>query len=106
MTEPFTVRGEPRKHLRRSVDRDAFLVAGDEQADRTIGFAACEIARSGGDECRDGGLHVGGTAPIERAVLDHGAERIMMPEFCLTRRDDIGVSCETEIRTLRADPGV
>ena len=54
----------------------AFLVAGDEQADRAFEFRALArhiIERRGG-ESGDRPLHVGGAPPIEHAVLDLGAE--------------------------------
>ena len=54
----------------------AFLVAGDEQADRA--FRLCpQIARRRRDKGGDGRFHVGGAAAIQHAVRDLGGEGIV-----------------------------
>src|SRR5690242_4493838 len=45
MVEPFALLGEPGEYFRGAVGRDAFFIAGDEQADRTIRLAAFDVTR-------------------------------------------------------------
>src|SRR6185437_15912969 len=58
MVKPFALLGEPAEDLRSAVDRDAFFIARDEQADRTVRLAARDVPRRRGDESGDRGLHV------------------------------------------------
>src|SRR5690242_19813331 len=79
MVEPLSFLGKPAEHLRSAVDRDAFFVAGDEKADRTVRLASCEKSLRGGDKGRDRRLHVGCAAAKKRSVVDHCGERIVTP---------------------------
>ena len=79
--EHLAVRLQPVEHLARAVDRHAFLVAGDEEADRAAEIAAAlgEKARRGRGEAGDRALHVGRAAAVEPAVADRAGEGIDRP---------------------------
>src|ERR1700756_4619708 len=52
--------GDPLQQLHRAVDRDVFLIASDEEGDRTFGLATviAEILQDRGDAAGDAALHV------------------------------------------------
>ena len=83
--------------LDRAVDRGAFFVAGDEEADRARERALGDEAQGGGDRGGDAALHVAGAAAPELAIGDLGRERVEPPERLVARRDNIGVAGEGEI---------
>jgi hypothetical protein len=59
----------PIQQLDRAVDRRAFLVAGDQEGDRSGRRAVFfDMARHGGDETGDPALHVDRTAPVHHAA--------------------------------------
>src|SRR5262249_61709644 len=70
--------GEPVEYLPGAVDRQPFLVAGDQQADRAAdpGFAPVEISLRRGDKGGDRSLHVGGTAATQLATTHNRRKRI------------------------------
>ena len=81
----------------RAEDRRAFLVPGDDQADRA------RIDRDpghGGDEGRDGAFHIDRAAPVEQAAAFLRAERIALPAGA--GRHDIQMPCEGEMPTAPA----
>src|SRR5262249_5382938 len=81
MVRLLAVGGHPIEHLARAVDCRTFLIAGDEQADRSGNVVALCLGEGGrcGSEGGDGSLHVAGAASVEHAVLDHAAERGKAP---------------------------
>ena len=69
------VRLHPLQHADRAIDRRAFLVAGDQQADRAARRACREMLRGRGDEGGDRPLHVAGAAAVQDVVAHLAAER-------------------------------
>jgi hypothetical protein len=59
-----------------AVDRRAFLVAGDDEAERS---AMIRDIGAGGDESGNGALHVDRSAPVEQAAPDCRLERVAGP---------------------------
>ena len=104
--EPLAARLQPVEHLARAVDRDALLVAGDEEADRAaeIRPARGEEARHRGGEAGDGALHVGGAAAAQHAVDDAAGEGRDRPARGLAGRHHVGVAGEAEIAPAIAEP--
>ena len=94
--------------LVRAVDRDAFLVAGDQERDRAFRLAAIrrEMVEHGGDAGRDAAFHVDGAAAVERAVDDLAGEGRMRPRRFVAGRHDVGVAGEHQMRRAVADAGV
>ncbi len=81
------------RHQRaRAVDRLAFLVAGDDQADRA-GQGVC--ARHCSDEGRDRAFHVDRAAPVEQVAMAGGREGVARP--ALARRHDIDMAGKGEV---------
>ena len=91
-----------------AVDRDAFLVAGDEKADRAaeIRAARAEKLRRRRREAGDRALHVGGAAADEHAVAHRRRERIARPGLARPGRHHVGMAGEAEIAPARADPRI
>ena len=108
MIEDLAARGRPFEQLHRAVDRDALLVAGDEEGDRALRLAAVrgEIVEARRHRAGDGALHVDGAAAVERVAHDLAGERRMRPFRFLARRHHVGVAGEHEMRALGADAGV
>jgi hypothetical protein len=106
--EALAAAREQVEHLARAVDRGAFLVARDQQADRAAeaGAARGEEALRRGDEGRDRALHVRGAAAVERAVVDLAGEGRDRPAVEVADRHDVAVAREAEMRAARADAGV
>ena len=69
----------PRQDAHGAVGGDAFLVAGDQQADRAARRAGFEVLRGRGDERGDGALHVAGAAAVQDAVAHFRGERVAAP---------------------------
>ena len=90
-----------------AVEAGAFLVAGDQQGDRSPGRAmVAHQARCSDDEGGDGALHVGGAAAVEDAVPDLGAERIGGPAGGVAHGHDIRMASETEVRGRGPKPRI
>ncbi len=77
MVELFAARGRPFQELGGAVDRDAFLVAGDQERDRALRLAAVrgEMIERRRDLAGDRALHVDGAAAVQHAVGDVARER-------------------------------
>ena len=108
VVESLAARGRPFQQLGAAVDRDAFLVTGDEKRDRTFGFAAVsgQMIERSRDLASDGALHVHGAAAVQHAVSDVGGKRRVRPRFGVAGRHNVGVAGEHQMRPARADPGV
>ena len=91
----------PLEHADGAVGGRAFLVAGDEQADRA---GAGGGGGDGGDEGGDGALHVAGAAAEQHAVADFTAEGIGGPGP-LPFRHHVGVPGKTQMRPGLAAAG-
>ncbi len=91
-----------------AVDRDALLVAGDQERDRALRLAAGggEMVEHRGKPAGDRALHVDGAAAVQHAVSDVGAERRVLPVRLVARRHHVGVAGEHEMRLAGADAGV
>jgi hypothetical protein len=98
----------PAKDFVRPVDGIAFLVAGDEEADRALeGLALGAQERIGGrGEGGDGALHVGRAAAPELAVAHLAREGIERPFRLVAGRHHVGVAREAEMRLAAADAGI
>ena len=70
----------PIEELDGAVDRDAFLVAGDQQRDRAFfGLAAIrgEMIERRGDEAGDAAFHIDGAAAVQHVARDFAGKRRM-----------------------------
>src|SRR5262249_17028066 len=99
MIELFAARLRPGEQLHRAVDGDALLVAGDQERDRALGFAAArgEMVEYGRDLAGNRAFHVDGAAAIENAVDDLGGERRLSPARRVAGRHDVGMAGEHEM---------
>ena len=70
MVERFPLGERPVDKLDRAVDRGAFFVAGDEEADRAVERPPGDETQGGGDGGGDPALHVAGAATPELAIRD------------------------------------
>lgn len=106
--EFFAMLGRPLQKLGRAVDRDAFLVAGDQERDRALRFAAlrAKMIEHGGECAGDAALHVDRAAAIKLTAGDRACERRMLPRFLVARRHHIGMPGEHQIGRGAADAGV
>src|SRR3546814_1010708 len=86
LRHPFHDRGRPE-------DGGAFLVAGDDEAERARMMGNLG---TGGDEGGDGALHVDGAAPIEEIAAYLGREGVGRP--AVTGGDHIDMAGEGEMR--------
>jgi hypothetical protein len=89
-----------------AVQRDAFLVAGDQEAQRTVRIVAGEIGGDGADEGRDAALHVDRPAPDQHAIGEGRLERRAGPGGSVAHRHHVGVSGKTEVGGGRSATGV
>ena len=110
MIEALAARRRPFKQLHRAIDRHAFLIAGDEQRERSPRFCILrpmplDIGDRGGGECGDGALHVRGAAAVDAAIRDFRREGFEAPARRIARRHDVGVPSEGEMRRACADLG-
>src|SRR5439155_10633473 len=108
MVEFFAALGRPLQQLHGAVDRDAFLIAGDEERDRAcrLPAAGAEVIEARRHRASDGALHVDGAAAVERAVENLAGEGRMRPAGSVARGDHIGVAGEHEVRGAAADAGI
>ena len=107
MVRLLAVGRHPLEHLARAVDGGAFLVPGDEQADRARDVVALGLGEieGGCGEAGDGALHVGSAPSVKRAVLDHPGEGRIGPQALIARRHHVGMPGEADMRRPRADAG-
>ena len=100
--------GQALQHLHRAVDRRPLLVAGDQQADRTVEVAAAppEETRTGVGEGRDRALHVGGAAAEQVARRQLGGERPDRPGRQVAHRHDVGMAGKAEVLSTFPDAGI
>ena len=98
----------PGEHLARAVDRRPFFIAGDEHGNRAVDLppARLDIIERRGGEAGDCPLHVGGTPAVEQAAGNFGGEGWVGPELGLSRRHDVDMTGEAEMRRPFADAGV
>ena len=77
MIEALALLRHPFEHLARAVDGGAFLIAGDEEADRAVDLppARLDVIERRSDEAGDRPLHVGGASSIEHAAERHSRQR-------------------------------
>src|SRR5262249_61578044 len=90
MIEALAAVSRPFEKLDRAVDRNALLIAGDEQRDRAFRLAAVrfQIVKRGGDKAGNAALHIDGAAAIQ-AVLDKlPRQKRMRPPPLPTKPDD------------------
>ena len=99
---------EPIEHLARAIDGIAFLVPGDQQADRSgeVQPRLTEKALRRRDEGGNCSLHVDGAASAQRAIPQAGRERIEGPGFDSSGRHHIGMAGETQIGAAIAHAGI
>ena len=105
VVEQLAARLERRADPDGAVDREAFLVGGDEESDRS------RMRGPRGDELLAGhhhrgqrGLHVGGAAAIQLAVTHVRFEGVRMPLLQRAGRHHIGVAGEADHRGCAAAP--
>jgi len=108
MVEGFAALGRPFEQFHRPVHGDAFLVAGDQEGDRSLGLAAArgKVIERGGQRTGDRPFHIDRAAAIERAVGDLAGKRRVGPFRLLARRHHVGVAGEDEMRADTADAGI
>ena len=110
MVEFFATRGCPLQELDRAVDRYVFLVARDQERDRSIavmsGLAAmvCKVLQYSRDAAGDAALHVDGAAAIQIAVLNVARERAVAPRAFLAWGHNVGVAGKGDVGSRGADP--
>src|SRR5271169_725288 len=79
--EPLAALGCPLQQLDGAVDGDVFLIARDQERDRTfwLAFMVGEILQHRCDTAGDAALHVDRAPAIKKAVLDVACKRAMGP---------------------------
>jgi hypothetical protein len=105
IVDMLAARREPIDHLDGAVDRRAFFVGGDQQADRAlmVGMLPDKILDRG-DERRQRALHVGGAAPVQQSVAHLRRERVARPLPARAGRHHVGVAGERQQRLDGAAP--
>ena len=106
MIEAFALTKRPVDELDGAVDGRAFLVAGQEEADRAGERSPRDKAQGGGDGGGDAALHVAGAAAPEFPVGDFGRERVEPPARLVAGRHDVGVAGEGEIGPRVSEPRI
>ena len=108
VVEFFAALGGPLQQLGRAVDRNAFLVAGDQKRDRAFWLAAIgrEVIEHGGERAGDAALHVHRAAAVKLVAGDLAGKRRMRPGLLVAGRHHVGVAGEHQVRRRRADAGV
>src|SRR5581483_205473 len=112
MVELVAARGDPLQELDRAIDRDIFLVAGDQERDRALAIASrsaaigLEIVQHGGDAAGDAALHVDRAAAVDKTVLHLAREGTNVPGTLVARGHHVGVAGECDMRGAVADAGI
>ena len=96
----------PVKNLDCAVTCIFFFVTRDQQADRAIRSPAAKKPRAGGNERSNASLHVRRAPTVQDSVLGDPAKRILVPRVHGTRRHNVRMTSEAEIRAARPDSGV
>ena len=99
------MRAHPFQHLDGAVDGGAFLVAGDQEAQRAVQRVLGQMLGDARDEGGDGTLHVAGAATIQHAVPHFAAERVF-PPVGGPHWHDVGVAGEAEVPPAVSQAGV
>ena len=112
MIEFLAALSHPLQQLDGAVDRDRFLVAGDQKRDRAftvfsrLAAVVGEILQHRGDAAGDAALHVDGTAAVEEAVLDLAGECAVAPGRLVADRHHVGVAGKGDVRRGIAEAGI
>ena len=94
----------PVQQLHGAVDRGAFLVAGDQEADRAFWWPVCrEIGQRRGGKGRDSALHVLRAASVENAVDDVRREGIVPPCRYVARRHHVRMARKQQVGRAGAE---
>ncbi len=108
MVEFLAALGDPFQELDGAVDRDRFLIAGNQKRNRAFWLAVIggEIVQHRRDAAGDAAFHVDGAAAIEKAVLDLAGERAVAPGGLVAGRHHVGMSGKGDVRRRGADAGI
>src|SRR5439155_15305619 len=100
MVKFFAARRHPLQKLDGAVDGNVFLVAGNEERDRTFWLAAAigEILQHRRDAAGDAALHVDGAAAVQNAVLHVARECAMAPGSLVAGRHHVGMAGKGDVR--------
>src|SRR6202034_1523800 len=99
MVKLFAARGRPLQQLGRAVDRDAFLVPGNQERDRSTLWPAViggEVVERRRDKSGDAALHIGGAASIKFFAGNFAGKRRVTPRRLVARRHDVGMGGGSE----------
>ena len=109
MVEFFAALGRPLQQLDGAVDRDALLVAGDEQRDRTplrLAAVSLQMIHRCGDEAGNAAFHIDRAAAVQHVVSDFAGERRMPPRRFIAGRHHVGMAGKYQIGFFAADAGI
>ncbi len=108
MVEFFAVLGRPFQKFWCAIDRDAFLVTGNQKRDRAFWLAAMmvEMVEDGRNRAGDAALHVDRSAAVQLAVRHLAGKWRMLPRFLVAWRDHVGVARKHKIRLRGTNAGV
>lgn len=108
MIECLAAIRRPLQQLDGAVDGDVFLVAGDQERDRSLWPAAMggEMIEHGGDRAGDAAFHVDRAAAVQQAAFDIAGKRAVAPRVCVARRHHVGMAGKAQMRRAIADPCV
>ncbi len=105
MVEALAAFGRPLEELHGAVHRDALLVTGDQERDRSFrrACARSEVVERSRHGASDGALHVDRAAAVERVAHDLAGKGRMGPVLLGAGRHHVGVAGEHEMRARVAD---
>ena len=108
MVEFFAALRAPLQQLDGAVDRNVFLVTGDQKRNRAFGLAAIvgEILQHRGDAAGDAALHVDRAAAVKETVPHLAGERAERPCGFIAGRHHIGMPGKGDVRGFGPDAGV
>ena len=112
MVEFLAALGAPLQKLDGAVDRNVFLIPGDQKRDRAaanfsrLAAIVGKILQHRGNAAGDAALHVDRAAAIEETVLHFAGERAERPCGFVTGRHHVGMAGKGDVRPFRADAGV
>src|SRR5260221_3142232 len=104
----LAVLSRPFQKLGRAIDRDAFLVAGDQKRNRAFWLAAMmvQVVENSRDRASNATLHVDRPAAIQLAVRHLARKWRMLPGFFVARRRHVGIAGKYKLRLFCAYAGV